>query len=63
MQERVEPFGATEVADDPSKVDLGEARGLRVVEVVHAVPDGLEDRREGSHADTRANKEDRLVLS
>ena len=43
MQERVEPFGAPKVADDPGEVDFGEASGLRVVEVVHPVPNRLED--------------------
>lgn len=41
LQEGVEPFCATKVADDPGKVNLGEARGLRIVDVVHAVPDGF----------------------
>lgn len=39
VQERVEPFCSAEVTNDPDKVDLGETGGLRVVEVVHPVPD------------------------
>ena len=43
FQERVEPFRTTKVTDDPGKVDLGEARGLRIVHVIHAVPDRFQD--------------------
>ena len=39
FQEGMEPLCAAKVTDDPSKVNLGEARWLRVVHVVHAVPD------------------------
>jgi len=42
LQEGVEPLCAAEVTDDPGKVNLGEARRLRVVHVVHAVPDGFQ---------------------
>ena len=43
VQKRVEPLGASKVADDPSKVDFGEASRLGIVEVVHSVPNRLED--------------------
>lgn len=39
FQEGVEPLCTAKVTDDPSKVNLGEARRLRVVHAVHAVPD------------------------
>ena len=43
VQERVEPFSAPEVSNDPSEVDFGEASRLGIVEVVHSVPNRLED--------------------
>ena len=43
VQERVEPFGTPKVSDNPGKVDFGEASGLGIVEVVHSVPNRLED--------------------
>ena len=43
VQQRVEPLRTAEVTDDPGKVDLGQARRLRVVEVVQAVPNRLQD--------------------
>ena len=43
MQERVEPFGSPKVPDHPSEVDFGEASMLGIVEVVHPVPDRLEN--------------------
>lgn len=39
VQEGVEPFCSAKVTDDPDEVDLGETGGLRVVEVIHPVPD------------------------
>ena len=62
VQERVEPFCGAEVTDDPNEVHLGETGGLRVVEAVHPVPDGLEDRGEGCHTNACANEKYRLVL-
>lgn len=62
VQERVEPLGGAEVADDPREVHLREARRLRRVEVVHAVPDRLEDGRERRDADTGADEEHGLVV-
>ena len=62
VQKRVEPLGRPEVADDPRKVHLGEARRLGRVEVVHAVPDRLEDRRERSDTDTCTDEQHRLVV-
>lgn len=61
-QERMEPFSAAEVTDDPGEVDLGKPGGLRIVEVVHAVPDGLQDGREGRNADTSADEENCLIV-
>lgn len=43
LQQRVEPLRGAEVTDDPGEVDLRQARRLRLVEVVHAVPDRLQD--------------------
>ena len=43
VQKRVEPFSSAEVTDDPDEVDFGKTSWLGVVEVVHAVPDRLED--------------------
>ena len=43
VQERVKPFGTPKVPDDPSEVDFGEASMLGIVEVVHSIPDRLED--------------------
>jgi hypothetical protein len=59
----VEPLCAAEIADDPDEIDLGEARGGGVVEVVHSVPDVFEDRGEGGYADSGADEEDRFVLT
>ncbi|KAF4511985.1 hypothetical protein G6O67_001176 [Ophiocordyceps sinensis] len=60
QQQRAEPLKRAKVAADPEKVHLGQARlGLRVVD---AVPDGLEDRRKGRHADARAHENRHLVL-
>ncbi len=62
VQERVEPLRRAEVTDDPGEVHLGQARGLRAVEVVHPVPDRLEDRRERRDTDTGTDEENRLVV-
>lgn len=62
VQERVEPFCGAEVTDDPDEVNLGETGGLRVVEAVHPVPDGLEDRGEGCNTNACTNEKYRLVL-
>jgi hypothetical protein len=43
MQERVEPFRTSEITNNPCEVNLGQTSGLGVVEVVHAVPDRLQD--------------------
>ena len=43
MQEGVEPLGTSKVSDDPSEVDFGEARRLGIIEVIHSVPNRLED--------------------
>ena len=39
----MEPLRLREVTDDPGEVDLGQTSGLRVVEVVETVPDGLQN--------------------
>lgn len=39
----MEPLGAAKVPDDPSEVDLGETSRLGIVQVVHAVPDRLQN--------------------
>ena len=39
MQQRMEPFRASKITNDPGEVDLGQPGGLGAVEVVHAVPD------------------------
>ena len=43
LQQRVEPLRRAEVTDNPGEVDLRQARRLRLVKVVHAVPDRLQD--------------------
>lgn len=43
MQEGVEPFSTPKVSDDPSEVHFGETSGLGIGNVVHPVPDRLED--------------------
>ena len=43
VQERVEPFGTTKVSDDPGEIDFGETSGLGIVQVVHSIPNRLED--------------------
>jgi len=62
VQEGVEPFSCAEVPDNPSEVDLGEAGGLRIAEVIHAIPDGLQNGGEGSHTDTGTDEEDGFVV-
>lgn len=62
VQERVEPLRRAEVTDDPREVHLGKAGRLRVVEVVHAVPDRLQDRRERRDTDTSTDEEDGLIV-
>jgi hypothetical protein len=52
VQEGVEPLGSSKVSDDPSEVDFGEARRLGIIEVVHSVPNRLEDRGERGDTDT-----------
>lgn len=40
MQERMEPFGGTKVANNPSEVNLGQTRALRlIVQVIKTIPD------------------------
>ena len=43
VQERVEPFGAPKVSDDPGEVDFGKSSGFGIVEVVHSVPNRFKD--------------------
>lgn len=62
VQERVEPFCCTEITNDPDEVDLGETRGLGVMEVVHAVPDRFEDGSEWCDTNTGTNEKDGLIL-
>jgi len=62
VQERVEPFGSPKVADDPGKVDFGEASRLGIIKVVHSVPNRLEDGSKRSDADTSTDQEYRLIL-
>jgi len=62
VEEGVEPFCYAKVTDDPGEVDLGETSGLGVVEVVHAVPDGLEDGSKWSNTDTSTDQENGLVV-
>lgn len=62
VQQRVEPLRRAKVADHPREVHLRQPRRLRVVEVVHPVPDRLQDRRERRHTNTRADEEHRLVV-
>jgi hypothetical protein len=52
LQQTVKPFGRTKVPNDPDKVDLAQASLFPSSKVVHAVPDGLEDRGEGCHSNT-----------
>lgn len=62
VQQAVEPLGGAKVADDPGEVDLAEARRLARVEVVHAVPDALQDTRERRDADAGADEQHRVVV-
>lgn len=62
VQERMEPFGRTEIADHPDEVDFGEAGGRRVVKVVHAVPNVLEDGGKGRYTDTSPDQQNCLVV-
>jgi len=62
VQERVEPLGCTEVTDDPGEVDFGESGGFGVSEVVHAVPDRLEDGGERCYSDAGADEENGFVV-
>ena len=39
----MEPFGTPKVSNDPSEVDFGEASRFGIVEIVHSVPNRLED--------------------
>ena len=43
LQQRMEPLCRAKVTDDPSEVNLGQPSRLRVVEIVHAVPNRLQD--------------------
>ena len=58
----MEPFSRSEIPDHPHEVDFGEASGRGVIEVVHSVPDILQDRGERRYTDTSANQEDSFVL-
>ena len=39
----MEPLGGAKVSDDPGEIHFGEASRLGIVEVVHSVPNRLED--------------------
>lgn len=39
----MEPLRGAVVTDDPGEVNFGKTSGFRAVEVVHAVPDRLQD--------------------
>ena len=62
VQQGVEPLRRAEVTNDPREVHLGQARRLRGVEVVHAVPDVLEDRGERRHTDTSTDEQNGLIV-
>lgn len=55
-EERAEPFQRSKVTADPEEVDLAQT-GLGAPTVSHAVPDGLQDRGEWRHADTRTDEQ------
>lgn len=59
-EQRPEPLERAEVAADPEEVHLGQPRLL--LRVVHPVPDGFEDAREGGDADAGAAEDRDLVL-
>lgn len=59
-EQRAEPLKGAKVAADPEEVDLGQPRLL--LRVVHAVPDGLEDRGKRRDADAGADEDGHLVL-
>jgi len=56
VKKGMEPFGGAKVTDDPHEVDLGETSWLGVVEVVHAIPDRLEDRGEWRNTNTSTDE-------
>jgi len=58
----VEPFRGAKITDDPGEVDLGESSGLRVIKIVHAVPNRFQDRSKRSDANASTNKQDRLII-
>lgn len=43
-------FCCTKVTDDPDKIDFAQAGSFLLAELVHLVPDGLENRRKGRDA-------------
>lgn len=52
LKQAVKPLSRTKVPNDPDKVDLAQTSLFPSSKVVHAVPDGLEDRGEGCHSNT-----------
>ena len=52
LKQALKPLGRTKVPNDPDKVDLAQASLFPSSKVVHAVPDGLEDRGEGCDSNT-----------
>lgn len=56
MQERVEPFGCAIITNNPCEVDLGQSGGLRVVQIVHAIPNGLEDAAKGERKEKKKHQ-------
>jgi len=62
VQEGVEPFGAAEVSDDPGEVDLGKPRRLRIIKVIHPIPNILQNTRKRRHTNTRSNQKHSLEI-
>lgn len=60
QQQRPEPLKGAKVSADPEEVDLSQTSLL--LGVVHPVPDGLEDRGKGRHANTGTDENRHLVL-
>jgi hypothetical protein len=48
VQKGMKPLGRAIVADNPGKVDLGEPGRLGVMQVIHAIPDRLQDSEKGA---------------
>lgn len=58
----MEPFGASEITDHPDEVDLGESGWLRVIEVIHAVPDRFQNGGKRRDADASADQQHSLII-